>query len=169
IGALLMSTWGGPKLRIHGVLAGGAISFAIGDFLFAVGRSVPVWVFAAIFSTAFIPLISGSGLAIFQAKVARDVQGRIFAVRDVIQMSLMPLGFFLAGPLADRLFEPAMQPGGAFAASLGWLVGTGPGAGMGLMFVGTSLLGTLICLTGYLIPAVRRVEKDLPDAERQPA
>ena len=73
------------------------------------------------------------------------------------------VGFLLAGPLADWLFEPAMQPGGAWVATFGWLVGAGPGAGMGLMFVGTALLGATVSLGGYLLPAVRNVERDLPD------
>jgi hypothetical protein len=34
---------------------------------------------------------------------------------------------------------------------------------MGLMFVCTSLMGMTLGLTGYLFPAVRNVERDLPD------
>ena len=75
----------------------------------------------------------------------------------------MPVGYLLAGPLADHLLEPALMPGGALAGTLGWLVGTGPGAGMGLMFVGTAVLGSLMSLSGYLLPDVREVETRLPD------
>jgi hypothetical protein len=49
------------------------------------------------------------------------------------------------------------------ASALGWLVGTGPGAGMGLMFVITAVLGCLMSLSGYLLPDVREVEVRLPD------
>ena len=45
------------------------------------------------------------------------------------------LGFLLADPPADHFFEPAMQPDGAWAATLDWLVVIGSGAGMALMFV----------------------------------
>ncbi|MCE7988549.1 MAG: hypothetical protein DYG89_45910 [Caldilinea sp. CFX5] len=49
------------------------------------------------------------------------------------------------------------------ALTYGWLVGTGPGAGIALMFVGTSLLGAALCFAGYLIPAVRNIEEALAD------
>lgn len=54
--------------------------------------------------------------------------------------------------------------GGALAGLFSWLVGTGPGAGMGAMFLFTCALGTLTCLAGYLSPALRNVERDLLDA-----
>jgi hypothetical protein len=79
------------------------------------------------------------------------------------RLAAMPIGYLITGPLADQLFVPAMMPGGALASPFGWLVGTGPGAGMGLMFVCTALLGGSISLCGYLSRAVREVESDLPD------
>ncbi|MCB0120732.1 MAG: hypothetical protein KDE58_00735, partial [Caldilineaceae bacterium] len=72
-------------------------------------------------------------------------------------------GYLLAGPLADHVFGPAMAVDGPWAATLGWLVGTGPGAGIALMFVCTALCGSTMSLGAYLIPAIRRVEVDLPD------
>jgi DHA3 family macrolide efflux protein-like MFS transporter len=56
-----------------------------------------------------------------------------------------------------------MAADGRLAPVFGWLVGTGPGAGMALMFAGTAILGTGMSLSGYLFPAVRRVEEELPD------
>ena len=56
-----------------------------------------------------------------------------------------------------------MQPGGALVPFFGWLVGTGAGAGIALMFVGTAIGGALISFGGYLFPALRNVEKELPD------
>jgi hypothetical protein len=53
-----------------------------------------------------------------------------------------------------------MATGGSLSSAFGWLVGTGPGAGMGLMFACTCILGTLTCLIGYLIPAVRDVDRE---------
>ena len=74
-----------------------------------------------------------------------------------------PFAFLIAGPIADRWLGPAMQPNGSLAPFFGWLVGTGPGAGIGLMFVGTAILGALMSGSGYLFRAVRQVEDELPD------
>jgi hypothetical protein len=165
VGGLLISLWGGPKRRIHGILAGAAISFLLGDFLFAVGRSVPVWSAAAFLAALFIPFITSANQTIWQNKVAPDVQGRVFSVKGMLQLMSMPLGYLLAGPLADHLFEPAMASGGSWTGLFGWLVGTGPGAGIALMFFCTSILGMTMSLSGYLFPAVRNIEGNLPDHE----
>jgi MFS transporter, DHA3 family, macrolide efflux protein len=163
VGALLLSIWGGAKKRIHNVLAAGAISFLLGDLLFGLGQSVPVWAAAAFFSTVFIPFISGSSQAIWQLKVEQDLQGRVFSLKDTLQQVLMPFGYAAGGLLADYVFEPALRQGGSLAPVLGGVVGIGPGAGMGAMFLFTCVVGTLVCLAGYLFPALRNVEQDLPD------
>ena len=168
-GGLLMTIWGGPRRKIHGVLGVMALSFLLGDFLFAVGQDVWVWVVAALMAETFIPIIWGSRQAIWQAKVAPEVQGRVFAVDNMLRFSLNPFGYLLAGFLADRLLEPAMQPGGSLAVLFGPLVGTGPGAGMAVMFLGTATLGCLMSLSGYLFPAIRNIETDLPDHDYDPA
>jgi MFS family permease len=162
IGGLLVTIWGLPKRRIHAVLAFGAISFLAGDFLFAVGRSVEVWIIAGMSAQFWVPFIMAGDRAIYQEKTAPDVQGRVFAVNGMVRTSMMPLGYLVAGLLADGVFEPAMAAGGALAEPLGWLVGVGPGAGMGLMFSMTAIMGSVLCLSGYLVPALRRVD-DLPD------
>ena len=164
-GGLLMAVWGGPRRKIHGVLGFTALSFLLGDFLFAIGRNLTMWVAAACASAVFIPLLLGSRQAIWQAKVAPQVQGRVFSVDSTVRLSLNPLAYLIAGLMADWLLEPAMLPGGALAPVFGFLVGTGPGAGMALMFVATAAGGSLISLAAYLSPAIRNVETDLPDHE----
>jgi predicted MFS family arabinose efflux permease len=164
LGGLLMSVWGGPKRQIQGVLLGAVLAF-LPDLAMGAGRSLPVWITAAFLGWLTTPLAIASGQAIWQAKVAPDVQGRVFAVQGMFHTMVMPLGFLVAGPLADQVFGPAMLPGSSLAATFGWLVGAGPGAGIGLMFVCTSVIGITVAVTGYLFPWVRNVERDLPDHE----
>jgi hypothetical protein len=73
----------------------------------------------------------------------------------------------MGGVLADRWFEPAMN-GGALTGAFGWLVGTGPGAGMAVMFLVTAVAGTVMSLAGYLFRAIRDVESD-PVPQRAPS
>lgn len=165
IGALLISTWGGPKRLIHGALGFTALSFIFGDFVIGTGQSTAQWAIGGFLAAVFIPTLVASERAIWQSKVAPDVQGRVFAVHTLFREGLYPLGYLLAGPLADRVFGPAMMPGGALADTFGWLVGTGAGAGMGLMFVCTAFIGLTISLGGYASRSLRNVEDDLPDYE----
>jgi hypothetical protein len=124
---------------------------------------------SAFFTGFFIPFINGSNQAIWQAKVAPDVQGRVFAARRLIAQIAFPLSMLLAGPLADHIFEPAMQSSGALAPIFGDWVGTGSGAGLALMFVGIGLITALIGLSGYLFPVIRNAEDILPDHDALPA
>jgi MFS transporter, DHA3 family, macrolide efflux protein len=162
-GGLILSTWGGPKRKVYGVLGGFIWMGLFGQLLMGAGQSVPVWVIAGFAGFAALPILNGSNQAIWQAKVAPDVQGRVFAARRMIAQIAGPLGMLAAGPAADRIFEPAMQSGGALAPIFGWLVGTGAGAGMALILVFAGLLGVTIGLIGYLIPIVRNVEQLMPD------
>jgi MFS family permease len=156
-GGLVMGLWGGPRRKIHGVLAGAAISFLAGDLLFAVARTIPVWIVAAVIGSFFVPVIMASELAIWQSKVPPALQGRVFSLRSSVRMSMMPLGYLLGGVLADNWFEPAMN-GGALTTAFGGLVGTGPGAGMAVMFLFTAPAGAVMALAGYLFREVRDVE-----------
>ncbi len=162
-GGLIMSAWGGPRRRVNGVLAGMALSFLFGQIMMGLGRGPYVWALAA-FSTLFIlPIVNGCSQAIWQSKVPPAVQGRVFATRRLIAQISNPVGTVLAGPLADYIFGPAMMPGGALTPFFGWLVGTGPGAGMSLMFVFTGTLGTTVSIGAYAVRSIRNVEDILQD------
>jgi MFS family permease len=163
IGAAILSAWGGPKRRVHGVLIGNALGSLLGIVLMGVGNSIFIWVTAAFFFSFFIPFINGSNQAIWQAKVAPDVQGRVFAARRLIAQITVPVALLLTGPLADQVFEPAMREGGVWTSAFSWLVGTGPGAGMALMFILFGLIGVMVGFGGYLFPAIRNAEDLLPD------
>ena len=162
VGSIALSIWGGPRRRIHGILVG-LILVTLGVLFIGLGQGLYVWGLAAFFTMFFVPIINGSSQAIWQTKVAPDVQGRVFAARGMIAQIGAPVAMLLAGPLADRVFEPAMMPGGSWAHLFGWLVGNGPGAGMSLMFVIAGALGMFVGLGGYAIPVVRNVEDVLPD------
>lgn len=162
-GGLLLSAWGGPKQRVHGVLTGMILSSLLGTTVLGLGRSLPVWATASFLASFFIPILNGSNQALWQAKVAPDVQGRVFAVRRLIAQISAPLAMVVGGPLADVVFTPAMQPGGALASTFGGLFGTGAGAGLALMMTLFGVLGVLVGLAGYLFPAIRNAEEILPD------
>ncbi len=163
VGGLVMSAWGGPKRRVHGVLAGWICASLLGETLLGLGQTVPVWLVAAFLGAFFAPVINASNQAIWQAKVEPDVQGRVFSTRRLIAWLVTPLAQLVAGPLADQVFEPAMQEGGRLADTFGWLVGTGAGAGMALILVFCGLGAALTGVGGYATPVVRDVEDILPD------
>lgn len=109
------------------------------------------------------PILNGSNSAIWQAKVPPEMQGRVMSVRLWLAQISAPAAMLAAGPLADKVMEPAMAPGGSLVPVFGGLVGSGPGAGMAVIFLVAGVLGSLSGIVGYFIPIIRNVEDLLPD------
>jgi len=162
LGSLLMSAWGGPRRKVYGVI-GGLFVCGIGFFMMGISPNLVVIGAGFFLSMVTIPVANGCSQAIWQVKVEPDIQGRVFAVRRMIAQFSAPLAYLVSGPLADRIFEPALQPNGSLAASLGFMLGTGPGRGIGLMFVCMGFLTMLAVLLTQRVRSVREVELDLPD------
>lgn len=168
VGGLLMSVWGGTKRRIHGLLGFAALQSLcmIAGGLRPSAALVAVAAFGFLFANAFV---TASSQAIWQSKVAPDVQGRVFAVRRMAAWAAMPLAYLVAGPLTDRVLAPLLAPGGALAGSVGRVIGVGTGRGIALLLIISGLFTLLVILAAYLDPRVRRLEDELPDAVTEEA
>jgi MFS transporter, DHA3 family, macrolide efflux protein len=159
VGGIVIGAWGGTRPRIHTVmialiLAGIVLIFA-GMAQTPVPLGITLFLFMALPMAANIPLMS-----ILQAKVPPDKQGRVFAAIGQLTMLVSPLSPLLLGPLADNVFEPAAQPTTWIFAPL---VGSGAGAGMGLMFGLAGILIAALAALCYAVPSVRRMEATIPD------
>src|SRR5688572_26217253 len=164
IGGIAMSAWGGFKRKVHGVLLGWILSSLFGMVLLGIGQSLLVWVAALALANLFIPLVNGSNQAIWQAKVAPDVQGRVFSARRLIAWFTNPISPIIAGVLADFVLEPQMRiTTSTLSQTFGWLVGTGEGAGMALIIFFCGLFSVLVGVAGYFVPAIYKAEVILPD------
>lgn len=163
-GGVLMSVWKGFRRRVQGVLLGWTLVGIVEMMLLGVGRGALAWGIAVATGGLLGALMNASNQAIWQSKVAPDLQGRVFSARRLIAWFTQPISPLIGGLLADRWLEPAMRDAGSgLARTFGWLVGTGPGAGMGLLVVGCGLAVTVVALTAWGLPMVRNVETLLPD------
>lgn len=163
VGGVVASAWGGPQRRIHGVLLGFILTGLLGDAMMGLGQTTLWWLVAAFSLEVFLPVALSAYHTIWQVKVPAALQGRVFAAVAVASSLGEPLAGLVGGLVTDRLLEPAMRPGGALVSTFGWLVGVGPGAGMGLLLVVSGLLTAIVSATGYCFRSVRRVELDLPE------
>ena len=168
-GGILSSVLKGPKKRITALL--GFIGLALIGMIVAGLRPNAITTAAGFFwLMIFVPLASSSSQAVFQSKVAPDVQGRVFGIRSMISRSVMPIAFLLAGPLADKIFGPLMDVNGALANTfLGNLLGAGAGRGIGLMFVLSAVIGILVTIIAYANPRIRNIDEELPNITVTPA
>ncbi|MBP0021311.1 MAG: MFS transporter [Cyanobacteria bacterium SBLK] len=163
VGGLAMSFWGGLGNQMTIIFLSMSV---IGLSVFAAGlRPTAILLAIANFSLLLmIPIVNGTIQAIYQRKVAPEVQGRVFAFRKSAAMATLPLSYLAAGPLADRVFEPLMSRDTWVARSIGWAIGTGPGRGIGLLFICMGSLTILATGIACCVPHLRNLEAELPDA-----
>ena len=126
-----------------------AFSFIFGDVFMGIGRNTVIWAIAGLAASLPIPFISAGQNVVLYKNVPDKMQGRVFAVRNAIQFSTIPVGILLGGFLADYVFEPFMMSESSVADALQLLVGKGQGSGMAVMFLCTGLMGCLFSFISY--------------------
>ncbi|MBT3189884.1 MAG: MFS transporter [Anaerolineae bacterium] len=170
VGGLVTSIWAGPKKRIHGINISFVLWGLLGAFIFGSAWTMTTWIIGAFFMSIFNPMINSFYIAILQAKVAPDLQGRIFGLENAITTITYPLGQIIAGLAVDHFLEPALMPNGSLADGIfGQLAGTGAGAGMGLTILVGGVFAVLTGVAGYAIKSIREIETLLPDHESAPS
>lgn len=166
VGSLVMSIWNNSWKNLIGSIL---IAMSLSGVSIAIAGLRPSIVEIAIATLLFFlsaPFINASVQVVFQKKVADQVQGRVFALTGAISGAAVPLAAIIAAPLADNVFEPLMAFDGPWSRKLvGQLMGSGPGRGIGLLFV---ILGCCIwvaTLIAYQYSPLRELEDNLPDFE----
>jgi len=162
VGSLAVGVLGTPKRLVATIMGGIAV---IGVFVSMVGmrESVVIVGIAATLLLFLNPVVNSSSQVIWQTKVEEGMQGRVFSLRRMLSSAVSPLAIFIAGPLADQIFEPMLADDGALADTVGTIIGTGPGRGIGFMYVVAGIGTVGLGIAGWLAPRVRNIETELPD------
>jgi len=104
LGGLGLGVWGGFRRRIMTSLMG-LMGMGVAVLIFGM---VPATVFWLALGSMFVaglmnPIANGPLMAVVQARVAPDMQGRVFTVIQSAATAVSPLSLVIAGPLADLL------------------------------------------------------------------
>lgn len=149
IGGIIVSAGKLSKDNVKMIYVSAAISFLLGDMLMGLGQNALLWSLAGFAASLPIPFINAGQNVILYRHVPEEMQGRIFAVRNAIQYSTIPIGILLGGFLADYVFEPYMRLNTPVTSFLHILVGKGEGSGMAVMFLCTGLFGSVFSFLSY--------------------
>jgi MFS family permease len=164
LGGLAMTLWGGPKRRMLGIFAS-MLVYSVMLFLGSLRADVVLITVSAFFVALTGPFINGLGVGLWHVKVPSHLQGRVTAMRRTFSWSAVPLSALVAGPFADRVFEPLMAKNGPLAGSVGHLIGSGRGRGVAL-FLSLQAIGILVLLIVCLLyRPLRRLEEETPDMD----
>jgi hypothetical protein len=126
--------------------------------LFGLSHGPLLWTLAYSIGGFLTPIQSGCSRALWQAKVAPELQGRVFGLRTFGVQWSVPIGLLLVGWLPDSVFRPAIR--GGWGKGLAPLVGDAPGAEFALTFLLFGSVTVGLALWGYLHPSIRAMEKE---------
>jgi DHA3 family macrolide efflux protein-like MFS transporter len=121
VGGLALSGWGGFRRRILTTLMG-LVGMGLGVLVLGLvpPEGFVLALVAMFFAGAMNPITNGPVFAIIQARVAPELQGRVFTTIGSIASAMMPLGTAVAGPVADWLgVRVWFLVGGAVCALMG--------------------------------------------------
>jgi len=136
-GGLILSVWGGFNRRVYTMLAG---IFCLGISILSLGfiPSNLYWLaLVSIFVLGFmVPMVDGPFMAISQANVAPEMQGRVFGVMGSLLSITSPISLAMAGPISDRL-------------------------GLQVWYITAGIICILIGVVGMRIPSIIHIEEDM--------
>ncbi len=165
LGSIWVSLKKPPKSRVRLICNTLLFSMGTENFLFAFGRSVPVWCLGSLLGWIVVPVMSANMSALFRSYIPLEMQGRVYAVRNTLQYFTIPAGSLLGGLLVDRVFEPLMAAQGE-GSPLTALFGAGKGTGAALFHLFLGIAGVLVCLIFRKNPYIWALE-EAEDPERR--
>lgn len=128
-----------------------SVSLAVAGIFYALfGVSVNT-IFIGISGFLFfssLPFVNTALEVLIRKKVENKIQGRVWSIVSLISQLGMIVAFSTAGILADKLFNPLLMNNGLLASSVGKIIGTGEGRGIGFMFV---VSGIFVILTAIYL------------------
>ena len=156
-GAVILTSWGGTKRRINGMLLG-FMGAGAAKTIFGLGQSLTIWLPSQFFSSLNFPLLESSETALWMETVPPRLQGRVFAANSFVLELVSAISTLIAGPLSDRFLEPAMQSQNSFSSLFASIFGEGEGAGMALLYVSCAIAMFLTGIVGDRLPQLRQLE-----------
>lgn len=102
-----------------------------------------------------LPFINTSADVLIRKNIDNEKQGRAWGLIGVISQLGYIISYSLAGFLADQVFNPLFMPGGLLASTLGTILGTGQGRGIGFIFILSGSFVVLIAAITLRIKSIR--------------
>ncbi|MCM1333884.1 MAG: MFS transporter [Bacteroides sp.] len=102
----------------------------------------------------FLPFINTCADVLIRLSIPNELQGRVWGLISLLSQLGTVIAYAFGGVAADHLFEPLFREEGALADSLGRLIGTGAGRGIGFMLI---LSGLGMAVSAALIGRDRNI------------
>lgn len=140
--SIMLTVMKQPKRKLTMMYVGSYMCLT-GITLFGMAGNLFQWCVIVFFGCFGAPVYSTCQTVLLREKVSVEMQGRIFSLQGMITGMLSPAGYLAGALLADYVCEPFMQKSGKVQQFLSMFVGSGKGAGIGLIFAAAGVSGIL--------------------------
>lgn len=106
-----------------------------------------------------LPFINTSADVLIRKNIPNDFQGRAWGIIGVISQLGYVVAYALAGVLADYIFNPLLSVNGLLAPTIGKIIGTGEGRGIGLLFIISGIFIVILSIVISKIESIRVLER----------
>ena len=165
-GAVVLSAWGGTQRRVNGMLAG-FVGAGVAKAIFGLGQNLTIWLPAQFCSSLNFPLLGSSETALWMEATPPELQGRVFAANSLVLELVSAIATLIAGPLSDRILEPAMKSQNSFSFLFAPIFGSGAGAGMALLYVCCAIAMFLVGAVGFRLPPLHQLENAVSEEQNR--
>lgn len=121
---------------------------ACGCFMALIGTStyMAFILIASILFFATLPFVNTCADVLIRVRIPNEVQGRVWGLISLLTQIGCVIAYATCGIFADHIFQPMMQKNGILAGSIGKVIGTGEGRGIGLMLIIAGVLMVVVAL-----------------------
>ena len=140
-----------------------ALGFA-GYFISMMGLTTNIYfIGGAIFLLfASLPFVNTSAEVLIRKTIENEKQGRAWGIIGIISQLGYVVAYSISGLLADNIFNPLLVEGGALASTIGRVIGTGQGRGIGLLFIISGMMVVLLAIITYKNKSIKLYENPIP-------
>ncbi|OME89024.1 MULTISPECIES: MFS transporter [Paenibacillus] len=131
--------------------------FGVGVFMMAFGfrEHIALICVSGFMFFAMLPFANTSLDFLVRTNIDNSVQGRAWALIGILSQLGFVVAYALSGVLADYVFTPLLVEGGVLSDSVGKIIGTGLGRGMGFLII---IAGMLLCVTSVILYKLKSVK-----------
>ena len=111
---------------------------------------------------ASLPFVNTSAEVLIRKTIENEKQGRAWGIIGIISQLGYVVAYSISGLLADNVFNPLLVEGGALASTIGSVLGTGQGRGIGLLFIISGMMVVLLAVITYKNKSIKLYENPIP-------
>lgn len=108
-----------------------------GLFMALSGINEKIWFIGAMLFLFFsmLPFMNTCADVLIRVSIPNELQGRVWSLIGLLSQLGTVIAYATCGVLADHVFEPLLAEGGKLSESVGMLIGTGKGRGIGFFLI----------------------------------